>query len=68
MRFVRTRWTFDGKKAGWLTLFAPRLKQVIGTYGIALVHARCPDFMIGARRGSPLVLGVGKVKIFSPAT
>jgi glucosamine--fructose-6-phosphate aminotransferase (isomerizing) len=37
---------------------------VIGTYGIALVHADVPDFMIGARRGSPLVLGVGKSENF----
>src|SRR5206468_833566 len=36
------------------------LKQVIGTYGIALVHSDIKEFMIGARRGSPLVLGVGK--------
>jgi glutamine---fructose-6-phosphate transaminase (isomerizing) len=40
------------------------LQQVIGTYGIALVHADVPDFMIGARRGSPLVLGVGKSEHF----
>ena len=40
------------------------LKQVIGTYGIALVHSDIPDFMVGARRGSPLVLGVGKEENF----
>jgi glucosamine--fructose-6-phosphate aminotransferase (isomerizing) len=40
------------------------LKQVIGTYGIALVHAEIPDFVVGARRGSPLVLGVGKDENF----
>ena len=40
------------------------LKQVIGTYGIALVHSDIKDFMIGARRGSPLVLGVGKEENF----
>src|SRR4030095_10944890 len=40
------------------------LQQVIGTYGIALVHSDVPDFMIGARRGSPLVLGVGKEENF----
>ena len=40
------------------------LKQVIGTYGIALVHADIPDFIVGARRGSPLVLGVGKEENF----
>src|SRR5437868_8656015 len=40
------------------------LKQVIGTYGIALVHSDIREFMIGARRGSPLVLGVGKEENF----
>src|ERR1043166_7661143 len=40
------------------------LKQVIGTYGIAVVHADIPDFVVGARRGSPLVFGVGKEENF----
>src|SRR5450432_4826273 len=40
------------------------LRQVIGTYGIALCHANIPDFIVGARRGSPLVLGVGKDENF----
>jgi glucosamine--fructose-6-phosphate aminotransferase (isomerizing) len=40
------------------------LKRVIGTYGIAVIHSDVPDFMIGARRGSPLVLGVGKGENF----
>jgi glutamine---fructose-6-phosphate transaminase (isomerizing) len=52
------------KKARLFTAVRVALKQVIGTYGIALVHADVPDFMIGARRGSPLVLGVGKSENF----
>jgi glucosamine--fructose-6-phosphate aminotransferase (isomerizing) len=40
------------------------LKQVVGTYGIAMVHADIPDFIVGARRGSPLVLGIGKGENF----
>lgn len=40
------------------------LRQVVGTYGIALVHADVPDTILGARRGSPLVLGVGKGEHF----
>jgi glutamine---fructose-6-phosphate transaminase (isomerizing) len=35
------------------------LLQVEGTFGIAVIHARHPDQIIVARRGSPLVLGVG---------
>src|SRR5213594_1313632 len=52
------------KKARLLAAVRTALRQVIGTYGIALVHADVPDFMIGARRGSPLVLGVGKGENF----
>jgi glucosamine--fructose-6-phosphate aminotransferase (isomerizing) len=52
------------KKARLFTAVRTALQQVIGTYGIALVHADVPDFMIGARRGSPLVLGVGKSENF----
>ena len=52
------------KKARLFAAVRAALQQVIGTYGIALVHADVPDFMIGARRGSPLVLGVGKSENF----
>ena len=56
----------DGKdsKARLVNAVRAALKQVIGTYGIALVHADIPDFIVGARRGSPLVLGVGKHENF----
>jgi glucosamine--fructose-6-phosphate aminotransferase (isomerizing) len=40
------------------------LKQVVGTYGIVLVHKDIPDLLLGARRGSPLVLGLGKGENF----
>jgi len=40
------------------------LKQVVGTYGILLVHSDLPDLVVGARRGSPLVLGLGKGENF----
>jgi glucosamine--fructose-6-phosphate aminotransferase (isomerizing) len=35
------------------------LREVIGAYGIAVVCADHPDVLIGARRGSPLIVGVG---------
>jgi glucosamine--fructose-6-phosphate aminotransferase (isomerizing) len=56
----------DGKdsKARLVNAVRAGLKQVIGTYGIALVHADIPNFIVGARRGSPLVLGVGKDENF----
>ena len=36
------------------------LKDVTGTYGIAVMHADLPHQLVGARRGSPLVLGIGE--------
>ncbi len=36
------------------------LERVTGTFGIAVVHAAHPEQIIVARRGSPLVLGVGE--------
>ena len=40
------------------------LRFVVGTYGIVVMHADVPDAIVGARRGSPLVLGVGKGENF----
>ena len=40
------------------------LRDVHGTYGIAVLHQDIPDFLIGARRGSPLVLGIGSGENF----
>ncbi|HLY61069.1 MAG TPA: glutamine--fructose-6-phosphate transaminase (isomerizing) [Terriglobia bacterium] len=36
------------------------LSQVEGTYGIAVIHTESPRQVIMARRGSPIVLGIGK--------
>ena len=35
------------------------LREVIGTYGIAVVSADFPGVIVGARRGSPLIIGIG---------
>ena len=40
------------------------LKEVSGTYGIGVIHEDLPGVLIGARRGSPLVLGIGKGENF----
>ncbi len=36
------------------------LPQVVGTYGIAVISVDDPEIMVGARRGSPLIVGVGE--------
>ena len=35
------------------------LREVHGTYGLGILCADCPDMFIGAKKGSPLILGVG---------
>ena len=49
--------TFD--RGDFLSAVSQALKQVEGTYGIAAISARHPGEMVVARRGSPLVIGVG---------
>ncbi len=40
------------------------LKMVEGTYGIAVVHSDHPRTIVGARNGSPLIVGVGSGEYF----
>ncbi len=40
------------------------LREVTGTYGLVAIHENQPGVMVGARRGSPLVLGIGTHEYF----
>ncbi len=40
------------------------LSEVEGTYGIAVIYEKEPDKIIAARKGSPLVLGIGENENF----
>jgi len=40
------------------------LKQVIGTYGLAVICQDCPGTVVAARNGSPIVVGVGDGEYF----
>ena len=40
------------------------LKQVEGTYGLAVLHQDFPDRLVAARSGSPLLVGVGEGELF----
>jgi len=40
------------------------LQLVEGTFGIAVINKEEPDRIIAARRGSPLILGIGKDEFF----
>ena len=51
--------TFD-KGGDFMAAVSQALKQVEGTYGIAVISRRHPGEMIVARKGSPLVIGIGE--------
>ncbi|MFC2140471.1 glutamine--fructose-6-phosphate transaminase (isomerizing) [Candidatus Auribacterota bacterium] len=36
------------------------LKEIEGTYGLAIICSKYPDRIIAARNGSPLIIGIGK--------
>jgi len=40
------------------------LHEVHGTFGLAMICVDFPDLLIGAKRGSPLILGVGNGEYF----
>ena len=40
------------------------LTQVIGAYAIVILSKNTPDYLIGARKGSPMVLGIGEGEHF----
>lgn len=49
----------ESAKSRFLTAVRKSLLHVEGTYGIAVVCLDCPEEIVGARKGSPLVVGVG---------
>ena len=40
--------------------YLPVHMQVRGTYGLCFVDKSDPDVLVGARSGSPLILGIGE--------
>ncbi|HML74053.1 MAG TPA: glutamine--fructose-6-phosphate transaminase (isomerizing) [Anaerohalosphaeraceae bacterium] len=63
--FYANQKTKDGKQAPenchrfeWAIQQA--LNEVHGTYGLAILCSDCPGMMIGVKKGSPLILGVGE--------
>ncbi len=43
---------------------ADALREVEGAYGIAVISAKQPDVLVAARKGSPLIVGVGENEWF----
>jgi glucosamine--fructose-6-phosphate aminotransferase (isomerizing) len=44
--------------------FRAVLRLISGTYGIAAIDAETPDYIVAARNGSPVVLGLGEHEMF----
>jgi glucosamine--fructose-6-phosphate aminotransferase (isomerizing) len=40
------------------------LREVIGTYGLAVICTDFPNTIVAARRGSPIIIGIGKYEHF----
>ena len=47
-------------KSRFLESVSKSLRHVEGTYGIAVICTDYPEELIGARKGSPLIIGIGK--------
>ncbi len=50
----------DTERNPFLEAVRKSLRHVEGTYGIAVICPDFPDELIGARKGSPLIIGIGK--------
>lgn len=53
-----------GKDTPLETAVAEALKLVVGTYGIGVVSSREPQKLVVARKGSPLIIGLGENETF----
>lgn len=49
-----------GTPSRLLSAVQQALQEVQGTFGLAVIHQDSPEELVGARRGSPLILGIGK--------
>lgn len=58
--YERTRGGPAGEQHPLAAAVAEALRQVVGTYGLAVVAADAPGVIVAARRGSPLIIGVGQ--------
>ena len=61
--YARRRGT-NGQGEALTLAVSDALREVIGTYGLAVICTDFPDTIVGARRGSPLIIGIGKGEHF----
>jgi glucosamine--fructose-6-phosphate aminotransferase (isomerizing) len=54
----------DGEEVTFEQAVQMALQQVVGTYGLAILNVEEPNRIIVARKGSPLLLGIGDDEMF----
>jgi len=54
----------ESNKCSLVDAVREALKEVVGAYAIAVIDTDTPDTVIGARKSSPLVIGVGENETF----
>ena len=55
---------YDREKVSFFDSVRLALKEVVGAYGIVVMHKENPDTLIAARNGSPLIVGLSKDEKF----
>ncbi len=58
------RYAGDSNASALAQAVCDALREVIGTYGIAIISSEHPGVIVGARRGSPLIIGIGEDENF----
>ena len=58
------QYMMDSRKVGWEEAVPMALNHVIGAYALVIMDKDEPDKMIAARKGSPLVIGMGENEFF----
>ena len=58
------QYMMDSRKVSWEEAVPMALRHVVGAYAIVIMNRNEPDKMIAARKGSPLIIGVGENEYF----
>lgn len=61
--FAKEPVSVAGDNSRLLNAVRKTLRHVQGTYGICVLGKDCPDELVAARQGSPLILGVGSEEL-----
>lgn len=55
---------YNNNKVGFEEAVRMALTQVVGAYAIVILSKKDPSYLIGARKGSPMVVGIGENEHF----